>query len=210
MTFILLLLALQARITDTLWTETTDGYRIAVQYPEIALDNEGLGDILEEYATARIEEFKSDFERYHTTEFPTQDWSLEINLVQEPSPKGIICILAWVWEYTGGAHGNTATRAFNYNIADDRLLSTIELLGSRDRFESFAAEVISRLMEEGCYEDDWVEDGASAEEQNYHTVLPVPGEDCGLKGYTVLFPPYQVDCYASGTIEVFLPADWDL
>jgi hypothetical protein len=173
------LLALQVGITDALWTEAADGYRIAVHYPEIALDNEGLGDILEEYAAARIEEFKSELRRHHTTEFPTQDWSLEIILVQDPSPRGTICILAWGWECTGDAHGNTATPAFNYNTSDDRLLSTIELLESRDTFESFAVEVIGRLQEEGRHEDDWVEDGASAEEQNYHTVLRFPGKTVG-------------------------------
>lgn len=64
-----------------------------------------------------------------------------------------------------------------------------------------------RQLNEQLLDEGWVEDGASPTEENYHSVLPEPDEDGNIIGYTVLFPPYQVDCYAAGFIEVFVPVE---
>lgn len=201
-----LILAFQGTLSDTLWTETEEGYSITVSYPEIALEIETIGNRLEEYAMGQAEAFRQCYYDYYQDDPFLPEFSMELNFTQEPSPNGLICIQAWLWEYTGGAHGNTQTQAFIYHIGKNRFLNTLELLGGRDQLQIFAGEVISQLSEEEYYDMDWVERGASADPENYHTVLPVPGDNGEIAGYTVLFPPYQVDCYANGTVEVFVPA----
>jgi len=100
------------------------------------------------------------------------------------------------------------TTAFLYDLQAEAFINTIELLGGQERFEAFAEKVIETLLSEDYYVSDWVERGASADLQNYQTVVPVPDENGDIAGYTVLFPPYQVDCYASGTVEVYGPVEW--
>lgn len=56
-------------------------------------------------------------------------------------------------------------------------------------------------------DEGWVERGASPTPENYHTLFPVPDENGDIAGYTVIFPPYQVDCYACGPSEVYVPVE---
>ncbi|MEN8209589.1 MAG: RsiV family protein, partial [Candidatus Fermentibacteria bacterium] len=94
--------------------------------------------------------------------------------------------------------------AFVFDIDTDSLIGPVELLGGQTDFEAFAEEVLVQLDEQ-FMDEAWVEDGASPTPENYHTVLPMPNEDGGIAGYAVIFPPYQVACYACGTVEVFVP-----
>lgn len=205
MTLVFILLGVLSVADDTLWTEATEGYSITVMYPGIALENRILGSILQEYANDQVKKFIEQFQEHHHDEPPLHDWMLELNLVLEPSPGGMITILAWLWEYTGGAHGNTRTQAFIYSVSEQRLMDTVELLGGRENFETFAQAVIGCLKADEFFDPGWVERGAAMDAGNYHTVFPVPDHSGSLEGYAVLFPPYQVDCYATGVVEVFVP-----
>ncbi len=116
LSFALMLLTFQATLTDTLWTESCEGYSIEVHYPAIALENEVIGRILQEFASGQIRSFKDQFTEFHMEGFDTSEWMLELNIIHEPSPDGLACLTAWHWEYTGGAHGNTMTRSFIYDL----------------------------------------------------------------------------------------------
>ncbi len=203
---IALLITVQGSLSDTLWTEDTKYYSISVQYPDAALENEAAGERLEEYASGQIQNFKGSFKEFFQDDPLMTGWNLEVNFTHEPSPDGMLCILAWMWSYTGGAHGNSWTQAFVFDLATDSIIGPVELLGSQAEFEAFAEEVMLQLNE--MLEDEgWVEDGASPAPENYHTVYPVPDENGGIAGYMVIFPPYQVACYACGHQEVYVPAD---
>lgn len=201
-------LCLQAS-PDTLWTETGEGWEFTVVYPAIMEQYPELETILEDYASGQVEEFKRQFSEYGLDDPFLHGWVLDLNFVHEPSPRGMICVTAWRWDYTGGAHGNMWTRAFLFSVGENRLMDTVELLGGEERFTSFAEAVVEYLQSDGFYDNEWVARGAGPDPGNYHTVIPVPGEDCGIEGYTVIFPPYQVDCYATGPVEVFVPAEWE-
>lgn len=54
---IALLITTRCSITDTLWTETGEGYSISVNYPEIALEYETIGNRLEEFASEQNKQF---------------------------------------------------------------------------------------------------------------------------------------------------------
>ncbi len=203
------LITLQGTPGDTLWSKTGEGWEITVSYPGTVLAYPELDSALREYATWQVAEFERQFLDYYMDDPFIPDWTMEINFVHEPSPEGMVCVSAWLWDYTGGAHGNSRTGAFIYSIPEKRLMDTVELLGGEERFQSFAESVVEFLKSEDFYDHGWVESGAGPNPANYHTVLPVPGEDGGIEGYQVIFPPYQVDCYATGTVEVYLPADWE-
>jgi hypothetical protein len=54
---------------------------------------------------------------------------------------------------------------------------------------------------------EWLRRGASADPLNYSTITPVPDSLGNLAGYNVIFPPYQVACYACGPVEVYVPRE---
>lgn len=206
MTAAVLLLASPGSPADTLWTDAGEGYDITVHYPETALETDVIGDTLQAFAEENVEGFMESYGEYFSEELG-MDWTLEMNFTHEPSPTGMVCIIAWMWEYTGGAHGNTWTRAFVYDEELEHFLDPVEILGGWREFEDYTREV-RRQLHGMDLDSDWVEEGASNEpETNYHTLVPVPDEDGGIAGYRVIFPPYQVAAYVYGPIEIYVPAD---
>ncbi len=203
---IALLITIEGSVADTLWTEKTEHYSISVYYPAIALENVIIGDRLEEFASEKIQTFKDNLEEYFLDDPLMSDWYLEIRFTHEPSPDDIVCLLACVWDYTGGAHGNSWTQAFPFDLTTETFAGPVELLGGQTEFETFAEKVMLQL-DEILIDEGWIENGASAVPENYHSVLPVPDEDGDIAGYLVIFPPYQVACYASGTVDVYVPLE---
>ncbi|MCK5115547.1 MAG: DUF4163 domain-containing protein [Candidatus Aegiribacteria sp.] len=203
---IALLIAAQGTPNDTLWTESNEYCSISVHYPTVALENEAVGERLEDFASGLIQSFKEQLKVEFQDDPLLTGWSLEINFTHEPSPEGMICILAWNGGYTGGAHGNSWTQSFIFDLAAGAFIGPVELLGSQAELEAFAEKVMVQL-DETLIDEAWLEDGASPTIENYHTVFPVPDENGGIAGYTVIFSPYQVACYATGSVEVYIPAE---
>ena len=201
---VLAIMVLHAVPLDTIWTEKTDGYEIEVCYPAIALENQVLGGLLQAYAMEVVMQFERQFEENLLYDPMPTPWYLELNLNHEPSPDGMICILVWQWDYMGGAHGNTSTQALNYREEAMESVGVVELLGGEEELTLFSEKVIEELMTESR-DEGWVQRGAGPDPQNYHSVTPVPDENGRTEGYIVIFPPYQVECYAYGPIEVYIP-----
>lgn len=196
---IMLLLA-----SDRVWTEEGEGYSIMVTRDGSIPEVPALVEALDGYASSSIEGFMSSF-RELTADFPEpMPWNLEISFTHEPSPSGMVCVMAWTWEYSGGAHGNSWTRAFILNRETGELVEPYRLFAGIGEFEVFAGRVMKSLRQE-LGEDFWIEEGASATPGNYHSLLPVPDESGAVAGYRVVFPPYQVAPYVFGPMEVFVP-----
>ncbi len=189
---------------DSTWTENTPGFTISVSYAGTLLDNPVLAGLLGEYAEMQAEAFRTNFTDL-TSEYPEpMPWNLEISFTHEPSPSGLICALAWIWEYSGGAHGNTWTRAFVFNTETGSLITPPGFFSSEEEFSSFACAARKHLRQE-LGEDFWIEEGASPTAENYQCLLPVPDSTGAVWGHRVIFPPYQVAPYVFGPQEVIIP-----
>lgn len=189
---------------DSVRTESGDGYSITVTYPASVLEIEDVAEELQRYASRQVQGFRESFQEFYSDSFDTFDWNMEIAFTHEPSPEGMVCAVAWTWEYSGGAHGNSWTRTFVYDLDTGTFPGPVELLGGEEEFRTFAGVVMERLSELLDH-DEWIEEGASPSVENYHSLLPVPDERGGIAGYRVLFPPYQVAAYVYGPVEVFVP-----
>lgn len=189
---------------DSVWTEEAPGYTISVSYAETLLENPVLAGLLGEYAEGQTEAYRTNFTDL-TSDYPEpMPWNLEISFTHEPSPEGLICALAWIWKYSGGAHGNTSTKAFVFDTAGDTLVAPISLFPDEEAFSSFASVVRKNLRQE-LGEDFWIGDGASPTAENYQCMLPVPDSTGAVRGHRVIFPPYQVAPYVFGPQEVVIP-----
>lgn len=189
---------------DSVRTESGEGYSITVTCPAAVFEMEDVAEELDRYASEQVEGFRESFQEFYSDSFDTFDWNMEITFTRELSPSGMVCVAAWIWEYSGGAHGNSWTKTFVYDLNAGAFLGPVELLGGEKEFRAFAGAVMERLN--GMLDHDgWIEEGASASVENYHSLLPVPDESGGIAGYRVLFPPYQVAAYVYGPVEVFVP-----
>jgi hypothetical protein len=173
---------------DSVWTEEAPGYTISVIYAEALLENPVLAGLLGEYAEGQTEAFRTNFIDL-TSDYPEpMPWNLEISFTHEPSPSGLICALAWIWEYSGGAHGNTWTKAFVFDTGGDSLVAPLSLFPDEVAFSSFASVVRKNLRQE-LGEDFWIGDGASPTAENYQCMLPIPDSTGAVWGHRVIFPP---------------------
>lgn len=189
---------------DSLWTEEAPGYTISVSFAGTLLDDPVLAEHLTEHAWKQTNAFRRAYTEMNS-EFPEpMPWNLEIIYTHEPSPSGLVCALAWMWEYSGGAHGNSWTTAFVFDTGGDTLVDPLSLFEGEEAFEAFASEV-AKVLRQQIGEDFWIADGASPTAANYRCMLPVPDSTGAVIGHRVLFPPYQVAPYAWGPQEVFIP-----
>jgi hypothetical protein len=179
------------------WSGDGDGYGITVIRQGSIPDARVLDDALAGFSSGLIEEFLRNFREF-SADFPEQfPWNLEITFTHEPSPDGLVCVMAWIWEYTGGAHGNTGTRAFILDQERSVMVEPTSLFVNEQNFTAFAT-MVKKLLRQELGEDFWIDEGASPSPKNYHSLLPVPDESGAIGAFRVLFPPYQVAPYVFG------------
>ncbi len=201
-----LLLVVAGSATDSLWTETGEGYSISVSFPGAALEIPVLADALSEYASGQVRAFRNNYKSV-TRDYPEpMDWSLDITFTLEPSPDGLVCLLAWSWEYSGGAHGNSWSVSFIYDIENEVFVEPTDLFRDPSEFAALA-ESAARILREQLGEDHWIEAGTAPSPENYRCLLPVPDSTGAVAGYSVIFAPYQVAPYVYGPQEVFIPLE---
>jgi hypothetical protein len=193
---------------DNPWTEEGEGYRISVLIPDPACTDPALFALLSEYTHGQVEGFRNSFKEYGGDGFEEpMDWILEITATTEPSPEGLACAMVQAWEYTGGAHGNSWSRAFVVDAGTGLEVAPSCLFDNTGDFTRFAEAVKTELIE-SLGEEFWIAGGSAASDENYRSLLPVPDETGRTAGYRVVFDPYQVAPYAFGPQEVFLPVDF--
>ncbi len=186
---------------DSVWSEDGDGYGISVIRQGSIPASRVLDDALAGYSSGLIEDFLRGFREF-SADFPEQfPWNLEITFTYEPSPNGLVCVMAWIWEYTGGAHGNTVTRAFILDQERSVMIEPTSLFVNDKNFTAFAT-IVNKLLRQELGEDFWIDEGASPSPKNYHSLLPVPDDSGAIGAYRVLFPPYQVAPYVFGIQDI--------
>jgi hypothetical protein len=112
-----------------------------------------------------------------------------------------VSVLFELYEYTGGAHGNTTLITFNFFAPLGELLSLDQCLVSEDAFTELSRKVrerlISRLQEMG--NEAWIDHGAEPTWENYQAFSLTPDR------LILYFQPYQVAPYAAGAQRVEIP-----
>ena len=107
-----------------------------------------------------------------------------------------------IYEYTGGAHGNTYFRTFTFDVTDEREIVLDDVFTDVTAGLEAAAPTIRDSLSErldDMADSQWLEDGTAPVVENYqHFALT---EDTLL----FFFPPYQVAPYAAGPQTVSVP-----
>src|SRR5262245_45930001 len=124
--------------------------------------------------------------------------SLSVSYEVTNASKDFISVLFSFYEYAGGAHPNTTTESFNYDLNRNAPVRLADLFTPNSNY----LKVISDYSVRELKKLDTVtnaEDGAGPKIENFHSWNITPA---GLK---ITFDPYQVGPYVAGAHVVVVP-----
>lgn len=126
--------------------------------------------------------------------------TLEIDYTVNFANSNFVSLLFSFYEFTGGAHPNTATAAFNYDLQRGRLVGLGELFKPGANYLKVISDYcISELKKLNLSDDEWVRNGAGPKRENYDSWNVTP------QGLRITFDAYQTAAYAAGPQEVIVP-----
>jgi hypothetical protein len=186
-----------------LWADSGHMYTATVEYPQVAYEVPVIGDTLVEFAEGFLEPF---FGRLGEVEDSPAPWEMEIRFRREPSPDGLVCLMAHIYAYEGGAHGMSWSSSWVYDRREG-FIDPVSMLGDSSDFAAFAAAVRDTLLTRLDSDSSWIVEGTQPEPSNYTALLPLPDSEGGIGGFRVDFSPYQVAPYVFGAPQVVV-RDW--
>ena len=141
-------------------------------------------------------------------------WTLNIDMNNFTQAGDLASILGYVFTFTGGAHPNHNFFSVNFNKNTQKIFYLSDLFKDLDSAVNAISEYsvkeilkqkTGRLGEQKT-DEDWVKEGAGAQEKNFRIFTIVPKDQKTIKGLKFIFPPYAVGPYYEGTYEVAVPA----
>ena len=130
-------------------------------------------------------------------------YQLNIDVDSFYFPPAIHSYLFNIYEYTGGAHGNTYIRTFTFDTQKQREIGLSEIIGPFFEDDQQMYALIGRIVMSNLgsrLEDkDWVEKGTGYNPENYQNFVVTKDE------LVFYFPPYQIAPYSEGTIKIAIP-----
>ncbi len=156
---------------------------------------------MSDFIAGNASKFKADFKGGQTPAGSAGPGNtLDIDYRVMYADKDLISILYTIYFYTGGAHGNTGSAAFNYDLNQGKILTLSDIFIPNANFiKAISDHCINALKQRNVSNHDWVIKGASASLNNYSSWNIVP------QGLMITFDPYQVAPYAVGPQEIVIP-----
>ncbi len=166
------------------------------------------GESAATYLKKGSEKFLSDYrsnakdvDTVHMAEGPSWRWSAQSGDVVAWNQWPLLAIEEWVYDYTGGAHGNGGS---NFSVYD---LSRNKKLSIQDVFKGNYKPVLTSALEKAYRKKYNVPAGQSLEEAGLFVKKIEPNKNFFLTSHGAVFSytPYEIAAYASGQITLFLP-----
>lgn len=192
----------QGMTIDSVIIEEGPGYSLMICYVPVAFEIPEIGDSLGEWVEWSAEGFREMVRGGVDLDPDMPDYEFEIVFGQEPSPEGLVCVMANGYEYTGGAHGNSWSRSFIYDIDLGAFVEPLALVGDSAARAALCSEMADTLRARLGDEGTWIDGGTAPDPQNYGALLPLPDSSGGIGGFRMVFDPYRVAPYAYGEQEV--------
>jgi Protein of unknown function (DUF3298)/Deacetylase PdaC len=124
--------------------------------------------------------------------------SLSVNYEVTAADKDFISVLFTFFEYSGGAHPNTTTESFNYDLNRNAPVRLADLFTPNSNYLKVISDYSVRELKKLDTVSS-VENGAGPKIENFHSWNITPN---GLK---ITFDPYQVGPYVAGAHEAVVP-----
>lgn len=172
--------------------QSGDWGQLLVKFP--VYGNSQLDSVISQFVAERITEFR----QYAGDEAISENWKndMQISYQEYFSREGIVSIVFKIYQFTGGAHGNTFIQTLLFDSKQNRVLYLKDVL-PREKFkliQSFVREQLHQHLEATDFIDDGTElwsDFSSFAHTN--------------EGLVFWFSPYQVAPYVYGIQKVEVP-----
>ncbi|MBO0724201.1 MAG: DUF3298 and DUF4163 domain-containing protein [Blastocatellia bacterium] len=125
-------------------------------------------------------------------------YSLDLSHEVIAANRDFISVLFTLVQYTGGAHPNTTTESFNYDLNRNAPVILADLFTPNSNYLKVISDYAIRELKK-LDTVSYAEEGAGPKIENFHSWNITP---MGLK---ITFDPYQVGPYAAGEHEVVVP-----
>ena len=198
--FVVLLFSCRPYVKDTvsqpgrLDTVTENGAwgSLKVEFP--VYNHAYTDSVIEALVQQRISEFKK-----YTVDAPISDnWTNELTIGYEEyfADKGIVSIVFKIYQFTGGAHGNSFIQTLTVDSENDKIIYLKDVIEQRN-FKKLQQFVRNKLKEDLEFKD-FIDDGT--ERWSDFSSFAI-----SATGYTFWFSPYQVAPYVNGIQKVDVP-----
>ena len=124
--------------------------------------------------------------------------SLNVSYEVTAADKDFISVLFSFYEYLGGAHPNTTSESFNYDLNRNAPVSLADLFTPNSNYLKVISDYAIKELKK-LDTVSWVENGAGPKIDNFHSWNITPA------GLRITFDSYQVGPYAAGAHEVLVP-----
>lgn len=192
-------------------------YTIDVVYPQLAGANEPGIEKFNREVSLRINSEVGEWKKgaglqpgeKYTPEMVLSEDSLDIGYEVVLATDNLVSIIFSVADFPhGAAHGSYHGEVVNYDLKADRLLKLSDLFQPQSRYLKFISDYCIKELkaqnqkekpEDRMLNDEGIENGAGAEEDNYRLW------NINEKGLLITFDVYQVGPFAMGQQEVVIP-----
>lgn len=171
---------------------------INVVYPKTASDSVTM--YFKSFVDEAIKQFKDDTSWVADQPDSAQAQALSMDITYNSTQAlNVQTYVFSVNQYTGGAHGMQVRKTFSFNKEGQLLTIGNVFSNGMTGLTTFSKLVQKELLAREGVTADWVADGAAPTEENYHSFI--------LKddSITILFDPYQVAPYSTGTVDIAIP-----
>ncbi|MCD4785512.1 MAG: DUF3298 and DUF4163 domain-containing protein [Candidatus Eremiobacteraeota bacterium] len=186
--------------------EKGDQYSIKAEYPRLVnyknkKSQEKFNAGIKKYIDNQAKGFKEDYKKAKaSTPKLRLPWNLDIAYEIKYQKNDIICVIMRGGEFTGGAHPNPLFYTLTFDLKSGEKVELKDLFKPKSKYLARISKYcIAQLIKTKHTDEKWIRDGAKAEAKNYKCFILTD------KGILILFPPYQVDCYAAGVRKVLVP-----
>jgi hypothetical protein len=183
--------------------DKTLGYEIETATPRLAGADSGRVDNFNQAVGKLVAEAKGVFEETakadaHDSASAVQNYNLGVSYEIMDADKDFISLLFSFNSYLGGAHPNTNTKSFNYDLNRDSPVKLADLFTPGSNYLNvISGYSIGELKK--IETTSQVESGAGPKIENFHSWNITPF------GLQITFDAYQVGPYAVGPHEVVIP-----
>lgn len=175
---------------------------ITMEYPVAVVGHENLQAMVDAYLAQLKRDFVGFYNETDSHYSHGYTWTLDANVEVFQHSEDVMSVVFQVYEFTGGAHGNTSYNTITYDLAADAVIALDDLFQSgSEPFAIIGPVVVDELGERLGEMADvaWIEEGSGENPANYqHFALTVDS-------LVLYFPPYQIAPYAAGTQTVEIP-----
>lgn len=190
---------------------------IGTAYPQLAGGDAARAETFNKAVSEFVTKQTAEFKKQHKADLAEMEktanaadsasserpgYSLEVSYHTPYADKNLISLLVWSYQFTGGAHGNSFSTTFNYDLNTGRMLKLADLFQPNSNhlrlISDYCIKTLTKELGEAA-DANWLKEGAGPKADNFKSWNITPD------GLQITFDAYQVAAYAFGPQEVIIP-----